>query len=102
MSLEEIKKQAEIIAQENAKENPNIKDVYWFPDENEIHIVEVEQGTTAALSGVVEPFYFDPSPKDGLTAASGIAIIRPDEYGALQLPEGWADWSHATKIWSED
>jgi hypothetical protein len=50
------------------------------------------------LSGHVEPFYFSPSPQDGLTAPSGIAIIQTKEFGKLKLPRGWGSWSDAVAL----
>jgi hypothetical protein len=95
-----ISAQAELLAKENVKAEPNIKTIYWFPNDNEVRLVEVEDSniTPRTLSGCVEPFYFDPSPADDLPAPSGVAIIRSDEVEKLSLPESWGTWSSAKKI----
>ena len=95
-----IRTQAELLAKENVRAEPNIKTIYWFPNENEVRLVEVENSDIIpqSLSGSVEPFYFDSSPADNLPAPSGIAIIRSDEVEKLSLPDGWGTWDSAKKL----
>ncbi len=87
-----IQEQAKILAAESKKAEPGIAKIYWFPDDSEVRLIELDDEMVTSLSGEVEPFYFDPSPEDNVTVPSGIAIIRSDEYGKLTLPEGWGDW----------
>ena len=93
-----IEEQAKYLANENRKADPSIREIYWFPHENEIHLVELTDEIPAALNGNVEPFWFHPSPVDGLTAPSGIALIRPSEYKKLNLPDTWPSWDDAKKL----
>lgn len=60
--------------------------------------MELERETAPALSGKVEPFFFGPSPRDGLTVPTGIAVIRPQEFGELELPQDWGAWSDAKEL----
>ena len=94
----EIRNQAVKLAHENKEAEPGIRKIYWFPDGREIRLVELEDELVPALSGHVEPFYFGPSPRDGLTAPSGIAIIRTDEFGNLDLPKEWGSWGDAVEL----
>ena len=98
VSMENIKKQAELLAAENRKSEPHVRRIYWFPDDKEVRLIEVADDVPENLDGRVHPFYFRPSPEDDLPSASDIAMIRPDEFGRLELPEGWAPWSEAVEI----
>ncbi len=98
MKTDDIKKQAMILAKENRKSEPGIRSVYWFPNEHEIRLVELEDNCVPALSGHVEPFYFGPAPEEGLVAPSGIAVIRTDEFRSLDLPEDWGPWDSAVEL----
>ncbi len=95
---EVIKQQALLLARDNKKVEPEIQAIYWMPCETEVRLIEVQSNTVKCLSGVVEPFYFDPSPVDGLPAPSGIALIRPDEFGNLDLPSNWGSWKDAQPL----
>ncbi len=92
-----IGEQAKELARANKQAEPAIKKVYWFRNDKEIRLVELEE-TVPALSGRVEPFYFGPSPQDGLTFPAGIAIIQTKEFGKLKLPRGWGSWSDAEEV----
>jgi hypothetical protein len=97
-TLEEIKKQAEILARDSREGEPTIQRIFWFPDEEEIHLVELTPVVPITLDGEVRPFYFRASPLDGYTASSGVAMIRPEEFGKLKLPKGWPSWNEAVEI----
>jgi hypothetical protein len=94
-TMEDIKKQALLLARENKRADPGIQNIYWIPSLTEVRLIEVESTTVKSLSGEVEPFYFDPAPIDGLPSPSGVALIRPDEFGALTLPVEWGRWEDA-------
>lgn len=94
---DQIRKQAIFLAKENVEAEPDIKTVYWFPDDEEVRLVEVED--MIPISGErVDPFYFDASPEDNMPAPSGIALIRSDEVNKLILPDGWGTWDSAEKL----
>jgi hypothetical protein len=96
--IERSRNQAVLLARENKRTDPGITKIYWFPDEHEVRLLELEDGIPAALSGEVEPFYFDPSPEDNCPLPLGIAIIRNNEFGRLKLPEKWGAWESAREI----
>lgn len=89
---DEIKKQALRLARDNKRAEPGIQSIYWVPDTREVRLIEVDPDVAKSLSGAIEPFYFSPSPADGLPSPSGIALIRPDEFHFLRMPDGWGDW----------
>ena len=93
-----IRQQALLLARENKRAEPGITKVYWFPDEDEVRLLELEEGIPPSASDIVEPFRFAPSIPDHLPAPSGIALIRPDEYRKLDLPEEWGGWDSAEEL----
>jgi len=101
-NMQKIKEQAILLAQANKKAEPGIKKVYWFPDDREVRLIEVEDEIPPSIGDVIEPFYFDPSLQDDLPAPSGVALIRSDEIRRLQLPQGWGDWDHAEELVIEE
>lgn len=97
-SLDEIHQQAKYLAGENKAADPKIQDVYWFPDDSEVRLVETTPEVPSCTDCKVHPFYFQPAPQDDLPAPSGIALIKPDEFGQVALPEGWGAWGDAVKL----
>ena len=93
-----IRQQALLLATENKRAEPGITKVYWFPDEKEVRLLELEEGIPPSPSDVVEPFRFAPSIRDQLPAPSGVALIRPDEFRKLNLPEDWGGWDSALEL----
>ena len=93
-----IRKQAEELAKANREAEPTISDVYWFPHEEEVRLVEVDEAVPISPDRMVHPFHFRPSPDDGLPAPSDVALINPDEYRKAELPEGWGTWDDSEKL----
>lgn len=93
-----IREQAIRLARENKRAEPGILTIYWFPDEEEVRLVELEAGIPPSVGEVLEPFHFAPSLRDDLPAPSGIALIRPDEFRRLELPEEWGGWDRAEEL----
>lgn len=95
-----VKEQAAALAKENRHGDASIQQVYWFPDKNnrEVRLVEITDDVPKTEDKDVHPFYFRPQPADGLPFPSGIALIRPDEFGNLILPAGWGEWTDATEL----
>lgn len=96
--IDNVKKQAVNLAIEHKKVEPNIKAIYWIPNEEEVRLIELEVDIPKCLSGVVEPFYFAPSPTDKLEFPSGIALILPEEFKSLKMPKNWGNWDDAEKL----
>jgi hypothetical protein len=94
---EKMREQAELLAKDSKSSDPNVMRVYWFPHEKEVHIIEVTDNTTPSGTAV-SPFYFGPVPDEGLTAPSGIAIIKPEEFGTIDLPSEWGNWEDGEEL----
>jgi hypothetical protein len=93
-----IQEQARLLADENRRAEPTISKVYWFPHDAEVRLVELDDAAPRNDDGAVHPFYFHAAPQENLPAPSGVAIIRPDEFGRLTLPSEWGDWDDAREI----
>lgn len=95
-NLDKVLEQAKKLALEARETDPNITKIYWFPNEQEVRLIETDENTIKSLTGHVEPFYFDSTSE--IPVPSGIAIIRPDEVGMLEMPEGWGDWKNGQEL----
>jgi len=93
-----MKNQALLLAKANKQAEPGITKVYWFPNEHEVRLLELEECIPPSSGSDIEPFYFASSTRDQLPAPSGIALIRPDEFGRLKLPEDWGGWEVAEEL----
>ena len=98
MLLEEIRRQAELLARENRQAEPAISRILWFPDDHEVRLVELDATVPPSGDGKVHPYFFRSSPQDGLPAPSGVALIRPDEFRRIELPADWGNWDNAQDI----
>ena len=98
MSREQVERQAKLLAKENREAEPEISKVLWFPDDNEVRLVELHSAVPSSDDGQVHPYFFRPSPADRLPAPSGVALIKPDEFGHLKLPVDWGDWNSAVEL----
>jgi hypothetical protein len=94
----EVQEQARLLVADNRHAQPDIGRIFWFPDEEEVRLVEVTEQIPVSSEGEVIPFYFPPAPRYNISAPSAIAMIRPDEIGKLRLPAGWGDWSDAVEL----
>lgn len=94
--IKSIFEEAQRLALEAKQSDPSITKVYWFPHEEEVHLIEVDENTVESGSGRVEPFYFDPTESDPVP--SGVAVIRPDEYRKLILPDEWGNWDDGQEL----
>jgi len=95
-NIEKVLEQAKKLASEARETDPNITKIYWFPHDQEVRLIEADENTIKSLTGHVEPFYFDSTAE--IPVPSGIAIIRPDEVGKLEMPKGWGDWENGKEL----
>ena len=91
-------KQARFLAVDNRQADPDITKIFWFPDDNDVRLVELSDEVPVNFDDELHPFYFRPSPDDDLPLPSAMAIIRSDEFGKLKLPAGWGDWSDDVEL----
>lgn len=100
MTLNEIESMARYLAREARASEPGIFKIYWFPNTEEVRLIELIEDVPATPSDDprVYPFYFPANNAAGLPAPSGVALIRPDEFGKLELPPEWGRWELAMEI----
>jgi hypothetical protein len=101
MAIEEIERQARMLATENRQAEPLITKMYWFPDENEVRLVGVLSAMPIG-DGRIHPYFFRPAPQQNLPAPSGVALVRPEEVCNSQLPEEWGDWEDAVELEADE
>jgi hypothetical protein len=97
LTMDKIRQQAEYLAKDNRETEPTIEAVYWFPDEQEVRLVELTPVVPLNEDDQLRPFYFPASVEDDLPSPSGVAMIRPEEWRRLRLPKGWS-YEHAVLI----
>jgi hypothetical protein len=95
-ALDKILEQAKKLANEARNLDSNITEVYWFPDEQEVRLIEINENTIKSLTGRIEPFYFDSTAE--IPAPSGVAVIQPSEVGKLKLPKDWGNWKNCQRL----
>jgi hypothetical protein len=93
-----IEEQAKYLASENLKADKDISKVYWFPDSQEVRLIELQNAVPANGDEKIFPFYFSADPKRGLRWTTAIALIRPEEFRKLTLPEAWGEWKDAVEL----
>jgi hypothetical protein len=96
MDKEQMRQLAKRLALENAESEPELQKVLWFPHDVELRLVEVIPGVIP--SDFVVAFYFGPEPTVGIPVPSAIALILPQEFRRIPLPEGWGNWDDAEEI----
>lgn len=93
-----VKLQAKLLALEHRQSDEGISKIYWFPDDSEVRILELNSTIPGNCDGSVRPFFYQPEPSRDLPLASSIAIIKPNEFGKLKLPPNWGVWDIAVEL----
>lgn len=88
------------LAEDNARAEPAITQIFRFPSDNEVRLIEVD--TTVAPvreDEAIAPYYFAADVKSGLPYRSAIALIAPEDVDHAPLPPDWGGWGTAQVIW---
>lgn len=85
------------LADYNMEVSPDLAGIYLFPAEDVIRLVLLDP-ITIPSEGMV-PYYFNAFPQGGVTYASAIVVIRPEEKATLPPPPGWGAWEAAIQLW---
>jgi len=91
-----IEDEARSLAASNAEADENLEEIWWFPDLEEIRLVELDSKLPA--SDEIVAYCFPPDAREGLHFRSAIALIRPKEK-VLPLPSGWVGWDEARMLY---
>lgn len=94
----DMREAAERLAQWNADSEESVVRIWWFPSEEEIRLIEVDDSTLAAPDKRAQPYYF-PARLPEVPYPCGIALVRPEEEQNIALPAAWnASWNDAVLI----
>jgi hypothetical protein len=94
-----IEEEARSLAASNAEADPDVQEIWWFPDKEEIRFIEID--TTLPQTDGIAAFAFPSSPIDGLHFPFAVGLIRPEDK-KLPLPEGWGNWDDAVLLYSRE
>ena len=87
-----------MLARANQKVDRSIRHVLWFPNKNQIRLVEITGDIPSNPDGFVHVYYFPADPERNIDLPMAIALIRPEEKGLLRLPNEWGNWSKAVDV----
>lgn len=96
--LKRIRQQAIDLASKHRQVAPAIQQVFWFPSDKEVRLIEVEESAFPEPDKRITPFYFPPVPDEGISEYTALAIIRPDECKRLLPPSRWGSWADAQEL----
>jgi hypothetical protein len=100
MTRTDIEKLAREIAEDHAESEPGIVRVYWFPADEEIRIVEIDESLPSKMEadapGKMTPFYFQRN--GAMRNPLVLELISPDDENKIGVPAGWGDWKDAKVI----
>lgn len=102
LMTDDMRATARMLAEAAREAEPAMLKIFLFPSANEIRLLYVD--ATAHPAGEDEkiaPYYFRPSPNNGINFDSAVALIRPEEEGHLDLPAGWGTWKDAEVLWEK-
>ena len=92
----EMRQIAQRLAQANVEADETVQKVLWFPDKEEVRLVEVLPDVVKSRSVVA--FHFGPDRPGGIPVPSAIALVRPQEVGLIPLPKDWGRWDDAEEL----
>jgi hypothetical protein len=89
------------LAQANAKAEPTILRIYWFPHSDQIRLVEIDEEALRDDDETIHPFYFRPT--EDVPFTSGIALLPPSEEKKKLVPQDWGgDWSSGEVVFNRN
>ena len=100
--VDDMRAAAQRLAELNAASEPAIREIYLFPAENEIRLVEVDETALPRGDEQIAAYHFGPDPHGEIKYPSAIALVRPEDQERLWPPEGWGSWEGAEVIWRRE
>lgn len=99
-TMSEIETVARRLALENASDGDIVRN-YWFPDDRQIRLVEVDALSIRDSDEEVRPLYF--APRSNTRFPMGIALIHPDEERRKALPADWGtEWERGRIVYDRE
>lgn len=94
----EVEKMAMRLAVENADAVTDIQEIWFFPNEQEIRLIEIN--SSIAPDEEISPFHFPAAPNDGYFLPIAVALINP-ESKTLPLPDSWGKWEDGKIVYKK-
>ncbi|HYF51072.1 MAG TPA: hypothetical protein VEJ63_16785 [Planctomycetota bacterium] len=91
-----VEEQAKKLAAQNKATESKISEIYWFPDEKEVRLVEVLDELPLQDSDELEVIYFNPEPD--MPHQMAIGLVHPRQFKRLTLPHAWGTWETGRKL----
>ena len=91
---EAIRRMAEAAAA-HSYEMEETAGVYWFPADHELRVLVTATDMDPSPDGQTGASRFRPDPERPDDVAEVISVIRPEEFGNLELPSQWGKWQDA-------
>ncbi len=94
MDKSSLKAEAKLLANAHRKMDEGTHIIKLFPSRGNDVIQLLEVSTNVAISGTIEPFYFDADKRDGVLRRCAMILLSDKEWADVQkkqllLPEGW-------------
>ncbi len=100
---DEMRAAAKMLADFAREAEPAIKKILLFSSAKNIRLLYVDPTALPADEDAkLSPYYFRPSPNNGIQFESAVALILPEEEGHLTLPNGWGSWDSAETLWKQE
>lgn len=96
MNVEEAAKN---LARANAEAEPSIVRIFWFPHEQQVRLIEVDDQMPAD-DEAVHPYYF--SPVTDIPYVSAVALVSVDQENKAPLPEDWGGWDNGQVLFERE
>jgi hypothetical protein len=82
------------IIKDYTEDGTGVKDLYFFPHPTELRVIIVTNDESIPKNSdeKIHAFYFE-----NYNWWEGIGLIREEEWGKLELPEGWGGYENAIK-----
>ena len=98
MTTDGMRELAIKLAKENVESEPAIQEVLWFPDNEELRLVEVLPDAVKSEEKEVMAFHFGPDTHGGFPVPMAIALVRPEEVRKIRTPDDWGEWEIAERV----
>ena len=94
----EVRKAAKRLVRTNSKAEPTVEEIWLFPDEEEIRLIEFNRIVSPDIE--IVPFHFPADPANEVAFPIAVAVANPQDR-RLSPPEGWGSWENAVRLYSK-
>ncbi len=91
----EIKETAQNLVDSNAEAVPEIEEIWFFYNDEEIRLIEVH--SSLPPDNEIAAYHFPADPDNGIGYPIAVALINSADK-ELPLPDGWGSWDKAERL----